>query len=719
MVKSLLDDSITYIDTDAVDGADFGYDAVQFEIELFPKMMTDVALGNVRYTYADKGILYIPVYLVKDETILEQIGVYEFLASQYTQLLDEDDDFDVSLLDNPLPLFYSFFTEDHLKKILGVIKLDEPEEPELEDEEEVELEVENPKQETKTSTEPVVVGFEEEELETDSWSSPNSPTVLSEILKEGDDEEQDDINMHKASMEASVQERTEYKAKKRDAWIKKFMRSSKYKLLDNEGGGDCLFATIRDAYKGTKNITVAQLREEVAKHATQKVFDDFKEQYDMYNAEKQATYQRMISLKSDIAALKVQFETAPSRDEKKKIMAEANAKIEDFRKAKREHKYAVENISDYTWMQGVTTLAKFKEKIKTCRFWGETWTINVLEKALNIKLVILSKPSFDVADFGNVLLCGNMVDSEIESARIFKPKYYIVIAYTGNHYMLILYKNKRIFTFNTLPYAIKELIVNKCMEGSDGIYNFIPRFKALKDSMAGHTPSPDNESKSEEKKADVPSPKTDSGAEDIGLPQEEIFDEGFENMKGVEFNEEIVFQFYSKSRDSKPGKGAGEKIPKKEVMKFAELAGIKNWRKVLSNFFEGEFTLDGKRWLSVEHFYHASKFKKNNPDFYALFSLDSDSEISKSPAMAKGAGGKTGKFKGKQIRPKKIKIDEDFFSSKENEKAMYRGQMAKYKQVDEARRVLMATKDAKLQHFVRGGQPIVFYDTMKIREVLS
>ena len=128
-------------------------------------------------------------------------------------------------------------------------------------------------------------------METDQWSSPNSSTVLSEILKEGDDEEKDDVKTHKASMEASVQERTEYKAKKRDAWVKKFMRSSKYKLLDNEGGGDCLFATIRDAYKGTKNITVAQLREEVAKHATQKVFNDFKEQYDMYNTEKQATYQ--------------------------------------------------------------------------------------------------------------------------------------------------------------------------------------------------------------------------------------------------------------------------------------------------------------------------------------------------------------------------------------------------------------------------------------------
>ena len=39
MVKSLIDDSITYIGTNAVDENDFGYDAVQFDIELFPNMM--------------------------------------------------------------------------------------------------------------------------------------------------------------------------------------------------------------------------------------------------------------------------------------------------------------------------------------------------------------------------------------------------------------------------------------------------------------------------------------------------------------------------------------------------------------------------------------------------------------------------------------------------------------------------------------------------------
>ena len=53
-------------------------------------------------------------------------------------------------------------------------------------------------------------------------------------------------------MEDAMKERREYKLKKQDEWIKKFMKSSKYKMLDNEAGGDCLFATIRDAYKGNK-----------------------------------------------------------------------------------------------------------------------------------------------------------------------------------------------------------------------------------------------------------------------------------------------------------------------------------------------------------------------------------------------------------------------------------------------------------------------------------
>ena len=704
MVKSVLDDSITYTETTGIDEGDIGYDAIQFEVELFPGVDATIALGNVRYTYADKDILYIPVYLVKNNEIIEQIGVYEFPASQYTELLDEDDDFDITLLSNPLPLYYTFFTEDYLKKILGKKILKTKPKSEKKSESKIESVVDE--------IEGEVEDIESKEIETDEWSSPNKPKIIDEILKEDDD---DDDEESSENMQDAMDERKEYNPRRNDVWIKKFMKSSKYGLLDNEGKGDCLFAVIRDAYKGHKNITVAQLREIVSENATQEVFDNFKERYDLFANEIRNTRQSQITLKGEYDTKMGEFKQEQDRNVKKSMVSELKTIKSNFDVAKREYKYAQENIKDFLWLKGINTLDEFKAVLKTCKFWAEQWAINVSEVMLNIKMIILSQENYVIGDRGNVLTCGDLIDSKIEQQGYFKPKYYIMASFTGNHYMLITYKGKRLFDFKNLPYAMKEIIITKCMEGDSGIYSLIPKFKKLKDSISGVS----EPSEPSETKEMTETPKTDSGMEDIGNAKEEKFDEGFENHKDVSFNEDIVFQFYSKSRDLKPGKGAGEKIKSEDIMKFAELSGIKNWRKILSNFYEGPFELDGHRWLSVENYYHASKFKKNNPNFYELFAMDSKSDISQSPAMAKGAGGKTGKFKGKLIRPKKIVIDEDFFSSGENERAMYRAQMAKYKQNEEAKRVLLATKDAKLQHFVRGQPPIVFYDTMKIREILT
>ena len=711
MVNSILDDSISYSENTNIDDGDIGYDAIQFEVELFPNVEVTIALGNVRYSFADKGVLFIPVYLVKNSEIIEQIGIYEFLASKYTELLDEDDDFDITLLDNPLPLFYSFFNKEYLLKILGkkILKT-------TKEREETPIESED-KEKT------VVEELGDVKIKTDQWSSPNKPTVLSEILKEEDDT---DENIE-SNMQDAIDERNEYEAKRNDPWVKKFMKSSKYNLIDNEGKGDCLFAVIRDAYKGTKDITVQQLREIVSENATQNVFDNFKERYDIFANEIRATRETQIKLKGEYDDKLREFKSSQDRNEKKAIAAILKTIKTKFDTAKREYKYAQENIRDFLWLKGIDTLEDFKMILKTCKFWAEQWAINVLEVMLNIKLIILSKESYEVGDSGNVLSCGDLIDSKLEEKGEFKPKYYVIASYTGNHYMLVTYKNKRLFNFGSLPFAIKELVITKCMEGETGVYSLIPKFKKLKKKIEDNnnlTEKPDNMSIEQKSMDSIETkrdklPRTDSGAEDMDQPKEEKFDEGFENHKEVSFNENIVFQFYSKSRDMTPGKGAGEKISVEDISKFSELAEMKNWRKVLSNFYEGEFELDGLRWLSVEHFYHASKFKKSQPTFYKLFSLNSKSDISKLPAMAKGAGGKTGRFRGKQIRPKNITMDEDFFSSGENEKAMYRAQMAKYKQSKEAKDVLMATKDAKLQHFLRGQKPIVFYDTMKIREVLS
>ena len=689
MVKSIIESSITYPETTNIDATDMGYDAVQFEIELFPDIEATIALGNIRYTYADKGVLYIPVYLLKGDTVIEKIGVYEFLASQLTQLLDEDNDFDITRLDNPLPMYYTFFNQQFLEKVLGkkvLKKSASVEEGDEGDEDDKEF----------SFVDEDIIGLEVD-VESDEWSSPNKSTVLDEILGA-------DIV---SKLEDAISEREAYKPNRRDNWVQKFMKSSQYTLLDNEGNGDCLFAVIRDAYKGIpKDISVKQLRELISDAATQNIFDDFKEQYDMYNSEIMKTGETAIGIKNELRVLKGKFSTDISREDKKVLVVQAKALLSNLERAKKENKNAKILISDYIWLTGVTDLAKFKAKLKTCKFWAEAWAINTLERILNVKIILLTKENFEKGDTGNVLGCGSMVDNEIEEAGSFNPEYYIIAAYTGNHYMLVKYKTKRIFNFESLPHAIKELIIEKCMEKIEGIYNMIPKFKNMKRSLLSMNPET--------------VPKADTGAEDLGVKEMEKFDEGLDSMKNVKFNKDIVFQFSSKSRAKPPpGKGAGEKIDASNSLKFAELADITDWRKVLSNFHKGEFDLDGKKWLTVEHFYHASKFKNDNPEFSEQFALDSGSDLSKDPAMAKGAGGKTGKFKKNTIRPKNIKLDTHFFESKENERAMYRAQMAKYSQVELAKKVLLLTKDAKLQHFSRGSPPIIFYDSMKIREVLS
>lgn len=171
--------------------------------------------------------------------------------------------------------------------------------------------------------------------------------------------------------------------------------------------------------------------------------------------------------------------------------------------------------------------------------------------------------------------------------------------------------------------------------------------------------------------------------------------------------------YFSKSKDKIPGEGVHERV--KNLDMYSHLSKIKNWRQILSNFYMLSFIIDNKRWLTVEHYYQGSKFCES---FMHEFSIDSESEISKLPELAKAAGGKSGKFKGKTLRPSHIECKIEEFNKK-REAIMYKAMFAKFSQNSHALTVLLNTKDAELWHGTRGVPPKRVYVLESLRNILK
>ena len=496
--------------------------------------------------------------------------------------------------------------------------------------------------------------------------------------------------LHEETVKKAKDYRDKYHESPSDTWIEKFMMNTNYSIVDNEGGGDCLFAVIRDAFSSIlQQTSVNKLRRKLSDEATDDIFIRYKEQYDMYTASLVRDTNKIKELGAEYVLLKQRFAEIIDRNEQKMLSNEAKKVKAEHDRLVEEKKVSAEILKEFKFMKGVDTLDAFKSKIRKCDFWADTWAISTLERILNIKFIIMSSEIYKAGDTKNVLQCGHLNDSVLEQRGRFTPEFYIIVDHMGNHYKLIGYKKKNIFKFSEIPYDVKKMVAEKCMEKNAGPFAIIPDFQKFKN----------------------------------GLPQKAVIKEAeYEDiseskLRGL-YNDDIILQFYSRSVDKPlPGKGNGEKISNDRIKEYSELAIIPQWRKKLSNFWvDAPFTLDNHKWASVEHYYQGSKFKKGYPDFYLSFSLDSGTDLSKDPAMAKAAGSKTGKNKGELLRPREVAVDADFASRQKKE--IYAAQYAKFSQNEEMKKLLLATNDAKLNHFVKGSEPEICDEIMLVRDTL-
>ena len=108
MVYSNINSVVFYKEQPTVDLEDIGYSSTLYEMDIFDKKVL-IVLGKVKHNFIERNVVYYPVYLVANGKIKSQIGVVEIAKNKAIDILDDDEDVDVSLL-NP-PLFYGFVNE--------------------------------------------------------------------------------------------------------------------------------------------------------------------------------------------------------------------------------------------------------------------------------------------------------------------------------------------------------------------------------------------------------------------------------------------------------------------------------------------------------------------------------------------------------------------------------------------------------------------------------
>jgi len=677
MVQSRLDPTIFYPDTKALDKTDVSMEAELYVVDA-NEVSIVIATGSAKNTHDEKNITYFPVYLVKPNNKVVQIGLYEVYSTDLLNYQDAalpDGHISIDKLEQH-PLLYTFATKSYLNKFRMV--------PPSEEDIPVKLVV--PEKDA-------VIPEYRQDVFTMTKGIPTAPLLEEETPAKS--------NEIKSSYDRDASKN----------WVQEMMHNNGYDIVDNEGRGDCLFATIRDAFSMIgQQTTVDRLRDKVAREVTQSIYQSYRDKYftlkEYYDASKKTRDEKKKEFELRGTQAKNEKDSAKQRD----LVKMAKLIKIQYHTAAADFDSAESLFRDVMIMEKAPTLEKFQQLVRTCNFWADEWAISTLERILNIKFITLSSKSYEDKDYATVLKCG-ISDTTLAQRTSFTPEYYIIIDFTGHHYKLIGYNGKHIFKFSEIPFDLKMLIVDKCLERNNGLFALISDFVHFKNEMIG-------------RKAEIPGlliSSKDQDREVIDVDADSHMEELSESKLRGLYDGNIVFEFYNNASQKLPGKGPHEAVPSVDVVqKFAALNKVEDWRKKLDDSWTPPpteekqflFELDGHTWNSVEHYMEANKFK-NHPDLYITFAADSGTALSKDAEMAKAVASSSRKYKGHIVRSKNIEPDSDYLERLP--KLHADGLGAKFSQNPLLAHMLALTQNAKLVHYRKGSPAELAEDLIQLR----
>ena len=683
MVLSKIDQNINYLESNNLDKNDEG-ETYAYRAKIYNKPVKFV-LGKPNFQHIDYNIVYFYIYLVKNTNLVAKIGIFETKNTSYRDLLDTNGNIVIEKLD--YPLFFSYAKTYITTKYKF-------EEDTIDFHEEATSESEN---EGDSEGESVT---ENEEDDTDLSSEEHEEDVKEFIEKS--------IILKEQTKEESDYEIYNFTPNESDKWINKFLKSHKYSIVNNEGGGECFFAILRDGLKTLNlekynTISVKNIRKKLADDLDEEQFKTYMEFYNYYKGGLKKTQEKMVGLKKVHKNLKLMIGGTSNTSDKSKMLEEAKSNLQTVLDSNEEIKEFQELTEELDFMKDVKTIDDLRNIIMTKKYWADIWAVSALERLYNVKFIILAEDNFDEKQELNpeVLVCGE-ADKKLQKKEIFEPDYYIITNYEiGSHYQLITYdKNigKGAFKFSEIPYRLKEHVVDICMKSTSGLFSFIPDFR---DFAKTHNV----------KLEKTHEPKFESL---VDKPKSQIYDDT------------MIIQIYSKSVHKKIGEGAGETITKeqKTLPSVLKLFKIKDWRRKLDNSYlltkENEkLEIKGNQWPSVLHYLFAVRFS-NLPDIYNKFTISNEETLTYEAAKS---------FYDKMLSTYKSKILKEADYKNDYSKFLIEALNAKFNIKkdgsiifnQELNDILLLTGNSKINIYKpgRGGGPYLANELMKIRQVLA
>ena len=638
MVVSKLNNTITYVERRAINDDDKGYLSCLYEIDILDHNVV-ICVGKEKHQYSNsKGITYYPIYLVADNKLKAQIGVFEMLSKDVIAHIDDDGDV---LIEDLEPLLFKFVNKDFLDKSGSTP-------------------VYYHKQTISTPVLPAEKLLEEPEDEDDVkrvLSSAANQTAVDKDLSnifEMDTLRNIPEMLHKETEEDAKQITKTFVSNPNKPWIQQFMENPFFDIVNNEC--NTVECAVRDAYTSIGHKTKADvLRKLVATNMSEEIYNDLLNRYLLLKDEIAAYDKDMREIKKSVALYKTRIEKSVNKDEQTQMLEQAEALKNRYKELGVYKKMADKDFASVNFMSNIKSFDAYVKHAENHGLNSKD-TISILEEELSCKILVFNKSAYDQGDMLSVLDCGK------NNALVSKPKHYIMLSVDMGEWSLISYKNKRIFVFDELPFVVKSLIVNKCLEKNAGNLQNNTDVRKYQRSI-GIIPYNDDDDNDDDYTTDI-------------------------------------FVYHGQCMK---GSLVGDCVRPTHVEKYRVLERLPSWRRVLDDSSITPFKLDGKRWQSVEHYKQAAKFKKQNPEFYKVFSLDAETDISKDVKKARQAGGKSGK-----LRPKNITIDADYYGAGGEGRAAderFAALVAKFSNNEEARRILLATGSAQLRHYEKG-QPL-------------